>query len=74
MNLYDLCRGIHLYIQQYFHENNSDMLVAYSEENIKYMILQKRTENLEFFLTARKNLEAMVLLDQLRFFEKINLA
>lgn len=71
MNFFDLCTAIHQYITRHFNKSNADMITAYSVDNIQHMIRQKRISQLEFFLTARKSLDAMVLLDSLHFYSKM---
>ena len=72
MNLYDLCEALSLYITRYINENNENLIDLFSPENIHFMIRQHKTDDLEFFLTARKSLEAIILLDTLRFYSKYN--
>ena len=72
MNVYALCEALSLYITRYINENNENLISLFSPENIQFMIRQHKTSELEFFLTARKSLEAMVLLDSLRFYSRYN--
>lgn len=70
MNYYDLCLAIHQYITKHINKQNSKILERFTKENIRYMIDQKETEEIEFFLTARKSLDAVALLELLHFYQK----
>ena len=72
LNLYDLCQALSLYITRYINENNENLINLFTPENIQIMIRQHQTSELEFFLTARKSLEAILLLDSLNFYNKVN--